>query len=553
MKFSDKHTLIIEDQRPFLLLLRGLLNTLGAVNVVTKSSAELALSLCKKQKFDIIVCDLHLGSNKKNAFELIEELRIRKRIKPSTIFLIISADSTRPMVLGSIERRPDDFLIKPFSLAQLKTRLERAWHKRQHLLPVYKEIFNENWTEAVNACQQLVEKISPYQRACEQLLVELYWQTNQPEKALLLLKQYETGRPIFWAKIALAKTYLLIDEPEKSLRIIEPVVVKNRFSAEAYDILAQCNYKLNHNETALEAIKQAIKLSPYSIPRHYSACMIAKDNKDYEFASKSSQAIWDLSKNTVHKNTALWCTYIRSLLDVAEYTEDKGTKNRYQQEAILVTQRAKHDDTLFKIDESFDVGIYEYLVNARINAIDGKMVDAQQQLAQSIIALEQRYDTPPVAYLPDTIKTLYDVGEFEEAMRFQKIAGSINEELDPISQQMLAEQQTKMQETASQYQKFNRQGISLYQQGQFEQAKQAFTNAQAFAPVNTGIALNLLQCYIKLLNMQEKHEPTYITECKRLYRMIEDMPLKTQHQQKFDELKDDLFLFIGKKPAKKQS
>ena len=114
MNFSDKQVLIVEDQRPFLLLLRGLLHSMGASEVVTKSSAEKALSLCKKQKFDIVVCDLHLGVDKKNGFELIEELRIKRLIKPTTVFILISADSARPVVLGSIERRPDDYLIKPF-------------------------------------------------------------------------------------------------------------------------------------------------------------------------------------------------------------------------------------------------------------------------------------------------------------------------------------------------------------------------------------------------------------------------------------------------------
>jgi len=137
MNYADKRVLIIEDQRPFLLLLRGLLNSMGCTDVVTKSSAEQALALCAKQKFDIIIADLHLGAERKNGFELVEELRIRQLIKPSSIFMLISADSARPVVLGSVERRPDDYLIKPFSQVQLKNRLNRAWQKRQALLPIY--------------------------------------------------------------------------------------------------------------------------------------------------------------------------------------------------------------------------------------------------------------------------------------------------------------------------------------------------------------------------------------------------------------------------------
>ena len=137
MKYSDKRVLIVEDQRPFLLMLKGLLQSMGATNIVTKSSAEHAISEAKRTKFDIVVCDLHLGADYKNGYELVEELRVKRLIKTTSVFILISADSTRSMVLGSIDRRPDDFLVKPFSQVQLKSRISRAWQKRLFLQPAY--------------------------------------------------------------------------------------------------------------------------------------------------------------------------------------------------------------------------------------------------------------------------------------------------------------------------------------------------------------------------------------------------------------------------------
>lgn len=546
MKFSDKHVLIIEDQRPFLLLLRGLLNSMGATDVLTKPSAEQAISLCKKQKFDIIVCDLHLGSDKKNGFELIEELRIRKLIKPSTIFLLISADSARPVVLGSIERRPDDYLIKPFSHAQLKTRILRAWQKRQFLQPVYKAIMAEAWNDAIDACEQLAGVASPYQRSCEQLLVELYWQDQQPAKALDVLSPYLSGKRILWAQIALAKTYLLMKDYDNAIAIAHQILEHNRFNADAFDVLAQSNNQLSCGGEAITAIKKAIKLSPYSLPRHYIACSIARDNNDYALASASSESIWKLSKHTVHQHPSHWCGYVRSLLDVAEYAEDKRTKNRYQQEALLVTQRGRFDEYLLRLGEDFDVDIFEHIVNARVNAIDGKMLDAKRNMVMSESAINQKFDHMPTAYLPDSIKVMYDIGEYDEAMRLRELVRQSDEELDPNSRYLLDREQKKASDNQANYQQFNRQGIELYQQGQYQQAREAFSQAQSFAPVNTGVALNLLQCLVKLLNKNSKDEPLLIKECKRVYKLIEDMPLKPQHQEKYDALKDELLGYIGR-------
>lgn len=545
MNYADKRVLIIEDQRPFLLLLRGLMNSMGATDVVTKPSAEQAIALSKVQKFDIIVADLHLGADKKNGFELIEELRIRKLIKPSTIFIIISADSARPMVLGSLERRPDDYLIKPFSQAQLKSRISRSWQKRQYLQPVYAAIFNNKLDEAIASCEQFIAEECPYKGSCEQILTELYWQTGQSDKALKMLSHYETSKPVLWALIALGRTYLNLNNAERACALAEHVLKLNRFSAEAYDILAEAQSNLNEGESAVESIKQAIKISPFSLPRHYTACNIARENDDFELASSSSLSIWNLSKHTVHQDVSQWCGYIRSILDVAEHAEDKRKKNRFQQEALLVMQRSRFDEALHRIDENFDLSIFEQVVHARINALDGKLIDAKRNLAHSQVAIEQKYDDYPLFYAPDSLKVMYDLGEFDEAQALTQLLERNKSMLDPNSLYVLQSESHKAAEKSANYQQHNRQGIRLYQQGQFEQAKDAFMVAQQFAPMNTGIALNLMQCMLKILNKNEKPEPTLVRECRRMYKLIEDVPLKPQHQEKFDGLKTELFEYIG--------
>jgi CheY-like chemotaxis protein len=68
LDYSDKRCLVIEDRRPFLMLLKGLLNSLGATKITTEMSAEAGIKACRLKKFDIVVCDLHLCTNRKNGF-----------------------------------------------------------------------------------------------------------------------------------------------------------------------------------------------------------------------------------------------------------------------------------------------------------------------------------------------------------------------------------------------------------------------------------------------------------------------------------------------------
>ncbi|MCW8108502.1 response regulator [Alteromonas ponticola] len=545
MDCKDKHVLIVEDQRPFLLLLRGLINSMGATEVDTKSSAEQAIALCKKRKFDIVIVDLHLGADRKNGYEFIEELRIRKLVKPSTIFLLISADSARPVVLGSLERRPDDYLIKPFSQSQLKTRLSRAWNKRQFLLPVHTAMVEQDWQQAIEHCKSKMTEPSPFQRFCLQLLVELYWKSGVPENALALLLKLSKEKSALWSQIALAKTYLQMNEYQKAIDTAQLILQSNRFYAEAYDILAESQNKLEKGEEAVSAIKHAIKLSPYSLQRHFTACAIARENEDFELAQESSLSIWQLSKRTIHQDVAHWCSYIRSILDAAEHAEEKKAKNRCQQEALLVLQRGKSDDVLQRLKGEFDLDIYEQVVQARMCTLDGKMMDAKRNLAQSQVTLENKYEEYPIAYAPDSLKVMYDLGEYDDALALVKIMQEQGVELDPNTQHLMASETARSEEKQKLYQQFNRQGIQLYQEGKFEQAKDAFYLAQQYAPVNTGIALNLLQCILKILAKFDNPDAALVSECRRVYKLIEDVPLRKQHQEKFDELKDDLFTYIN--------
>ena len=545
MQFSNKQVLIVEDQRPFLLLLKGLMHSMGVNDVVSKSSAEQAVSLCKKHKFDIVVCDLHLGADNKNGYELVEELRARRLIKPTSVFILISADSTRPMVLGSIERRPDDYLIKPFSQVQLKSRIVRAWNKRQFLQQAYLLMEQGKLNTAVDHVEELLASPSHYKGHCEQLLVELYWQINEPKKALDVLQDYINGKPVLWAQIAIAKTYLYLGENEKAISTARKILQRNRFNADAYDIIADANQALAQGELAVDAIKEALKLSPFSLHRHVKACNIARANQDLELAASSSQAIWNLSKRTVNQSSLHWCGIIRAMLDVAEFSEDRKQRNKYQQEALLTLQRGKFDEHLQRIDRDFDIDIFGKIVNARVSAIDGKLIDAKRHLIDSQTALEQKYPELPTAYIPDSINVMYKLGEYDDALELTEILKARNVELDGNTASMLATQQKHTQQHVASYQKYNREGIEYYQQQEYEKAKASFALAQGFAPVNTGVSLNLLQCLLQIIKSNNKADLQMSNECKRLFKLIDDMELKEPYKEKYNNLREELARYLG--------
>ena len=252
-----------------------------------------------------------------------------------------------------------------------------------------------------------------------------------------------------------------------------------------------------------------------------------------------------MSKRTVNKKSLHWCGIIRSLLDVAEFAEDKKQRNKYQQEALLTLQRGKFDEHLQKVDREFDVDIFGNIVNARISAIDGKLIDAKRHLNTSQTLLDDKYTEVPTAFIPDSINVMYKLGEYDDALQLDSILSSRGDELDQNSVTMLQAQAKKAQKNLASYQQFNREGIQHYQQQDYERAKASFALAQGFAPVNTGVALNLLQCLLQIAIQEDKAEMKLINECKRLFKLIDDMALKAPYKEKYENIRDELSKYIG--------
>jgi DNA-binding NarL/FixJ family response regulator len=536
LDYSNKRVLIVEDQRPFLMLLRGLLNNLGAMDVVTSINAEQALVACRKEKFDMIISDLHLGSDRKNGYEFIEEVRIKKRVKPTTVFLLISADSARPIVLGSLDRRPDEYLIKPFSQAQLKNRLSRAWYKRQFLQPIYQALDNDEPERAIAQARQLAQHQTVYSRYCVKLLIELLWQQQKHQEALELLLEDTQAMPEQWTKLALARTYLSLKKYQLALETSQEILITNRFNADAHDIAAESKSALDMGEDALAEIRKALKLSPLSINRQIIASRLGRENNDMGLVIESNLAIWNLSRNTVMKNVAHWCNYISSILDAAEVSETKQGKNKYQQEALLLLQRSHFDDNLARASEYFDLDIFAQIIHARLDFIDGKLIDSKREIMNSQLNIYEKFDIYPASYVPGSMKVLLDLGEFEEAKYLAQIVETQELTLDSNSLYLLSQAKHKVEKAERTYSKYNRKGIELYQSGKFEKAKEAFIEAFDIAPVNIGIALNLLQCLAKLVSKSGKIDPILVKQCRQVYKVVKGMPLKLEHQKKHESL-----------------
>jgi len=544
LDYSDKRCLVIEDRRPFLMLLKGLLNGLGAKRIVTEMSADAALKACKTVAFDIIVSDLHLGTNRKNGFELLEELRKLKLIKPSAVFIMISGDSARSMVLGSLEKQPDDYLIKPFSQAQLNSRIARATNRRIALNALYSQIEHEKYVLSIESCKHFLDIGSKYTKHLIQILVQLYWKTEEYDKAEKILDEILAERPIQWAVSSMAKTQLLKGNYSKAIELGKQAIDSSKNNVEAYDIIADACLLNDMKSEALSYIQEALSLSPLSIERHYRVCDIARANNEYELAMQSTHAIWELSQRSVHKNVNHMCSYIRSILDAAENADSKQSKNKLKQEAMLVLQRSQNDETATKHQDGFDFGIFETIIHSRIFHLEGKSTDAKRSLEEAQIKIEENFTEYPLALAPDSLKAMFDLGDYEEANKIANLLNSQAVEVDSNIKYLMQSELNNAKQKHTAYIKHNKTGIELYSTGNFRAAYEEFNKGKLISPTNLGVTLNLMQCLIKLMQNATIPEASYIKQCRENYRFVSAMPLRSAHKKKFEIIKKDAEKFL---------
>jgi len=76
--YSKLRVLIVDDFNSFRLALSKMLSEFGFSHIDSAANGTEALNYCKKQSYDLVLCDYNLGPGK-NGQQLLEELRQYKR------------------------------------------------------------------------------------------------------------------------------------------------------------------------------------------------------------------------------------------------------------------------------------------------------------------------------------------------------------------------------------------------------------------------------------------------------------------------------------------
>lgn len=533
--FGQAKVLIIDDQRAFQITLKGMLTNLGVKDVKFVESSDAAIRACRSFDFDIVLADYNLGPGK-NGRQLLEALRDEKLLTPSAIFFIVSGENARGVVLGAIEREPDDYLVKPFSLRQLSARLERALSKRAALGEIYAALHAGDTPLAITNCKSVIEQKGRYSSLCIKLLADLYRRNGELSASEEILRKALKARDTVWARVSLGHTLNRAQRADEVVDIVKPVIKNTPLVVEAQDCLAEAYWTLGESEKALQLLRRAAEMSPYMEERQSRLAEVARDQNEFLVAQEAYKQIFDLSQRAQEKNTEHLCNYVRSTVEASIHTEAPNTARRLETEAINTLSRARQDSQF----NGFDFQSYETLINANKWAQRGDLIKAKKLYYKAT----ERYDnktaesTLPVDFIADGLSTVSLIGELDEAIKLLERAEQLDSK-NPFIISTIKQQHDKGTGLAARDETFqihNRQGMAAYDQSNYAKAIEEFELALKIAPTNTGAALNLIQSLLKSISSSKKVPLGQLKRCRDLFKLVEGVRLPHQHTGRRREL-----------------
>ena len=122
MSSVDKNLniLIVDDYKTMLRIIRNLLKQLGFNNVDEATDGSMALQKLRDKDYGLVISDWNMEPM--SGYQLLTEVRADAKLKDMP-FILITAESKTENVIAAKEAGVNNYIVKPFNAATLKSKL----------------------------------------------------------------------------------------------------------------------------------------------------------------------------------------------------------------------------------------------------------------------------------------------------------------------------------------------------------------------------------------------------------------------------------------------
>lgn len=264
--FNPLNVLVVDDMAVVRRMLCQMLQHLGVMGDIQEAAdGQEAWEFLRKRPFDLVICDINMP--RLNGLDLLRRLRALPQYQ-TLPFLMITGEVSEDIVAAAAESEVDAYLLKPFKISSLESRLRAIILHRYH----------PSWGESLF-------------RKASNLLVE-----GQAFNALEVL--HKLAQPPFCkqAKVLnlMGECYLDLGDHNEAAACFHQALELNPKYLKGYQNLAAMMESQGNLAAAREHLEEARKLSPLNPERLYRLGKLCLKQGDPQEAKKYLKESWHI-------------------------------------------------------------------------------------------------------------------------------------------------------------------------------------------------------------------------------------------------------------------
>lgn len=521
INYSKLRFLVADDFGNFRATVSAMLGKLGARQVDMATNGADVLDKCQHRTYDVILCDYDLGPGR-NGQQVLEELRFKRLISRRSLFILVSADAAKDVVMAAYDCEPDDYLMKPINARMLEQRVLRLLRQRHAMGVVYDALDAQDLRRATAFLLGVTLQDNRHTRVAQKMLGELFISGGDLDKADKLYTKVLEMRAVEWARLGLARVKHLKGEWTLAGNWLEKIVRENPLYLPAYDVLASNWEQLGRSEQVQATVQRSVTISPKSILRQKRLAQVAELNGDLFVSLQALRCTVRLGALSCHACPEDGFQFARVAATSVEKKLHPAEPLMREAVEVLSVTRERFPLTQEQLTRA-------ELLTARVLAHGGN-IERAKSLVASTENLAGDNRATPVEVGIERVQTLRALGEhvhaetlLHELLQCYALDQSALEKLDTLLAEPVSETNRTLIATV------NREGIELYNQARFDEAIQCFEKVRRIFPRHVGVHLNIVQSLIGKLRAGQKDDETIGTTQRALATI--DSLIESDHSQ----------------------
>ncbi|GGO84776.1 hypothetical protein GCM10011348_31780 [Marinobacterium nitratireducens] len=480
-----------------------MLRQLGVDNIRAVGVNDRVLQLIAEGNFDILLLG-HNGSDVLTGVQILEEARYRGFIKASACWVFMTSDASQELVLHAIDSHPDMLLTKPFTIEDLKYRLDTLVRRKDLLRPVDTAVEAGDLETAIALCRDLVSRQDPLYETVQQVRGRLLIKAGRYDEAKALFENR------FWqsqdkeAGFHLAEALAGLSRVRDAIEVLQGLVAQYPLLIAAYDLLATLHERLGEVDVARDVLQEATARSPLGIPRQMALGRVATQTRSLDTAEGAYRKSIQLGQRSVYRSPE---PYLRlaNVHRLALQDADERQRGALQEAFDRALNQASFN---FPRDERCK--IQSALLRGQLLRDKGDESGAER-CEREAEHINSQLETPLDLKREGLLLSADPVPMLEPA---------------PPAPPAPPEPANPGKRDSAMSEKVNRLGVKHYMASKTSQAFRYFGLAIEYDPANPFALLNLAQLYLELARDSENKRKERLRMFDRYLRLTSQLPLQ---------------------------